>query len=299
MSNRGEIARLAEIARPVVGVVTSVHAVHLTPGAQSRVARAKGELFFGLPQDGIAVANADDSRVMAQAKASGRKVVTFGREKRGRLLAVDSVWRGVSRQRLRGDRPDPSRAARRAQRDQRLCRARRGGRFRCQHRASRGRTGVGRPAAHRLQLVPLDRGISLLDDCYNASPASMRAALDTLRRAAAGRRMGAVLGDMLELGPDELSLHREVGRASRGLGWVLAVGPRCRGDRSRRARGRRPHRLSPRRSRGPAAHRAALLGELLEEPGDAFLLKGSQRHAARAGDPGRLGVSSPGDAGAR
>ena len=215
MSNRGEIARLAEIARPVVGVVTSVHAVHLASlGSLDEVARAKGELFFGLPQDGIAVANADDSRVMAQAKASGRKVVTFGRENADvALLAVDSVdLSGVEfRVNAFGETAQIHLALLGEHNAINACAALAAA---VVSGVSTARAAVAlasaRPPPHRLQLVLLDRGISLLDDCYNASPASMRAALDTLRRAAAGRRMGAVLGDMLELGPDELA-HREVG----------------------------------------------------------------------------------------
>jgi UDP-N-acetylmuramoyl-tripeptide--D-alanyl-D-alanine ligase len=84
------------------------------------------------------------------------------------------------------------------------------------------------PAPHRLAVVPLADGVVLLDDCYNANPHSTMAALDTLRALGAGRRLGAMLGDMLELGPDELALHRQVGVAARGVAWLYAFGTRSR-----------------------------------------------------------------------
>jgi len=74
--------------------------------------------------------------------------------------------------------------------------------------------------------VQLSDAVTLLDDCYNASPVSTRAALETLRQGAQGRRRGAILGDMLELGPTELELHRRVGAECQGLAWLLCFGPR-------------------------------------------------------------------------
>jgi UDP-N-acetylmuramoyl-tripeptide--D-alanyl-D-alanine ligase len=85
-----------------------------------------------------------------------------------------------------------------------------------------------RPAPHRLAVVDLPGGGVLLDDCYNANPSSMIAALATLREVSGGRRLGAVLGDMLELGPEELELHRQLGGQAKGLGWLYAFGPRAR-----------------------------------------------------------------------
>ena len=79
MNHLGEIARLAAIAQPGVGIVLNVRGVHLEHlKTIENVAKAKGELYFGLPEDGVAVANADDPLVMEQARASGRRIVTFG-----------------------------------------------------------------------------------------------------------------------------------------------------------------------------------------------------------------------------
>ena len=78
----------------------------------------------------------------------------------------------------------------------------------------------------RGQRRELDGGVVVIDDCYNANPMSMRAALDDLATSASGRRV-AVLGDMLELGPDEVRFHEEIGAAARGVGvdLLVTVGP--------------------------------------------------------------------------
>jgi UDP-N-acetylmuramoyl-tripeptide--D-alanyl-D-alanine ligase len=90
---------------------------------------------------------------------------------------------------------------------------------------------AGSQAPHRMAILETASGATLVDDTYNASPVSVRAALQFLAETpvAAGRRRLAVLGDMLELGPDEERLHREVGaEAAGGVDALLAVGPRAR-----------------------------------------------------------------------
>jgi UDP-N-acetylmuramoyl-tripeptide--D-alanyl-D-alanine ligase len=232
MNHPGEIARLAAIGRPGVGIVLNAREVHLEQlGTVENVARAKGELYFGLPEDGVAVANADDPLVMAQARASGRRRVTFGAaaDSDVRLVTVeDDGLRGVQLT---------------CHMDSRSWRARlsmlgaHNALNACAALAGASAAGVkaadaiealplARAAPHRLELVQLSDSVTLLDDCYNASPSSMRAALQTLERSAGSRRRAAILGDMLELGPTELELHRGVGTACRGLAWLLCFGPR-------------------------------------------------------------------------
>jgi UDP-N-acetylmuramoyl-tripeptide--D-alanyl-D-alanine ligase len=89
----------------------------------------------------------------------------------------------------------------------------------------------GSRAEHRMNVVEAASGATLVDDTYNASPISVAAALDFLAETPlrAGRRRIAVLGDMLELGPDEERLHREIGaHAARTADAIVAVGPRGR-----------------------------------------------------------------------
>ena len=115
----------------------------------------------------------------------------------------------------------------------------------------------------RGQRIELPGGVTVVNDCYNANPMSMRAALDDLASAAPGRRV-AVLGDMLELGPDEVHFHREIGAYARerGVDLLVTVGPLAAamgGDQAVQ----------------DADEAAALLPELLED-GDTVLVKASR-----------------------
>lgn len=231
MNHEGEIARLGALAEPAVGLVTNVRGVHLeTLGTLERVAYAKGELFQALPPDGTAVVGSEEPLALARARASGRRIVTFGRGRADvRLLEILAS--------------DLTGTAFRAEVAGREVRARVA--FLGEHNALNGCAALAcalvagvdpeaaaaalseaRPAPHRLAVVALPGEIVLLDDCYNANPHSVAAALDTLRSIASGRRLGAVLGDMLELGPEEYELHRRTGEKTSGLAFLLAFGPR-------------------------------------------------------------------------
>ena len=132
-----------------------------------------------------------------------------------------------------------------------------------------------RTGPHRLEVIELDQGVTIVDDCYNASPSSMEAALATLRSGAEGRRLGAILGDMLELGPKELDLHRQVGRACGGLGWLLCFGARSVAiAEGARAAGVGEVGLAQDLDGGMEFVREHL------QRGDAVLLKASRRHEA-------------------
>ena len=125
----------------------------------------------------------------------------------------------------------------------------------------------------RGQREELPGGVALIDDCYNANPMSMRAAIDDLAETAPARRV-AVLGDMLELGPDAARLHREIGEhaAARGVELLVTVGPLA--AEMRRGFAGESH------SAPDARAAAEMLGALLHE-GDTVLVKGS-----RGGGPG-------------
>ncbi len=134
--------------------------------------------------------------------------------------------------------------------------------------APSGRVDV-RFSALRGERVVLPRGATVINDCYNANPLSMRAALDDLAtQETAGRRV-AVLGDMLELGPDSPAHHEQVGAhaAASGVDLLIAVGPRAAAM------------VAPfggaARAVADAAAAAALAGELVA-PGDLVLVKGSR-----------------------
>jgi UDP-N-acetylmuramoyl-tripeptide--D-alanyl-D-alanine ligase len=232
MRGFGQIAELTAICEPDVGVITNVGPVHLEQmGSLEGVARAKAELLVGMRDGAVAVVPSDEPLLEPYLRDE-LEVVTFG-------PGGDVHFEGAS---LRSGRvPDavPERHVVVAGADRfelelpfdsrhnllntlaavaavRAVGVRPGGRVDVRFGALRG------------ERVALDRGATVINDCYNANPLSMRAALDDLAtQEPAGRRV-AVLGDMLELGPAERQHHKEIGAyaASAGVDLLIAVGPR-------------------------------------------------------------------------
>lgn len=238
----GEIARLVEIAAPQVGVVTNVGPIHLERlGSIEAIAQAKAELAQGLPRDGVLVLNGDDERVRAMAEATpASEVVTYGLTEGCDLRAESVESRGlegiVACFRFRGrewtmNLPWLGRHNVYAA----LAAAAVGlGEGLSPEQIATGLAGC--PGLGRLRIVEGAAGATILDDSYNASPASTLADLDLLNELD-GRRL-AVLGDMLELGSYEEQGHREVGRrAAQVLDVLVTVGARARwiADEARRA----------------------------------------------------------------
>jgi len=237
MNHLGEIARLAGWADPDVGLVTNVGPVHLEgTGSLDGVAHAKGELFHALRDGATAVANADDARVLSQARLSRRRLITFGASTAAHVRLISAHHGGPG---LRVELAFPDAQTRLA--ELHLIGTHNG------HNAVAaaavgfalgfdpdrivGGLGNARTTGRRMRPVTLPGGGLLIDDCYNANPQSTKAALLTLTHLVRGQgRAIAVLGDMLELGPTELDLHRDVGRFAAGAGLALLV---CFGNRAR------------------------------------------------------------------
>jgi UDP-N-acetylmuramoyl-tripeptide--D-alanyl-D-alanine ligase len=236
MNHLGEIARLAQWADPDVSVVTNIGPVHLEgSGSLEGVAYAKGELFHALRDDGIVVANADDPRVMAQARLSRRKIVSFGAAHASDVRLISAHHGGA------GLRVELKLGGAKRMVELKLIGTHNG--YNAAAAAAvgvalgfeaesilRGLANATTPG-RRMRPVRLPNGALLIDDCYNANPTSTKAALLTLTHLVKGKgRAIAVLGDMLELGPTELDLHRDVGRFAAGAGLSLLV---CFGSRAR------------------------------------------------------------------
>ncbi len=274
MRGLGQIAELCAIARPEIGVITSVGPVHLElVGTVSRVAEAKAELVAALPRGGTAVVPADAPELEPFLTRDDVEIVRFGR---GGDVALRSFEALDDRCRLEvaldGERLslEFSFGVRYQARNALAALA--------AYRAlglplSGAGAGAGEVELSRWRgdEVPLPGGGLLINDCYNANPVSMRAALEHLADRAGARRRVAVLGDMAELGPGAPTYHREIGHlaAQLGVGALVAVGPLARAYVDG-ARGVPVTRWATTLDEGLAALQALL------RPGDCVLVKGSR-----------------------
>jgi UDP-N-acetylmuramoyl-tripeptide--D-alanyl-D-alanine ligase len=251
MRGSGQIRELARIARPDLGVITSIAPVHLEQmGSLESIARAKAELLDELPSGAVAVLP-EDAPQLEPFVPDGLDVRRFGepdadvRDDRTHLH-----WRG--REVVFG--------------------------FAARHQAANAAAaltaaealGVEPPAGPvevefslwRSQETALPGGGLLVNDAWNANPLAMRAALAHLLERANGRRTVAILGEMAELGPEGPRYHEEIGREAEGVDVVLGVGDLAR-------------RYAPDEWTATAAEAVeAALG--LVRPGDAILVKGSR-----------------------
>jgi UDP-N-acetylmuramoyl-tripeptide--D-alanyl-D-alanine ligase len=233
MNHRGEIARLAAIAKPTVGVITNVGTAHIEHlGSREAIAQEKGDLIAALDASGVAVLNADDPLASAQASRTRARALRFG-------LGPAADVRGEDvRERAAG-------YAFRVRAPQGAVEVEVAGLAEtCVHNAlaaCAAALAAGRPLADlapglaayapvrgRLQPLPLDGDVLVVDDTYNANPQSMEVALRALAqpRGERGVRRIAVLGDMGELGAEAEGAHRAAGAlaARLGIDLLFAVG---------------------------------------------------------------------------
>ena len=285
ISEHGGLRTLCEIADPNIGVITNIGPTHLEfLGSVEGVAKAKGELLEYLDESSMTILNLDDLLLSRErVKAKGR-LLGFGIEKicqfRGEGLVQDQE--GCGRFSLQGHCFRLSIPGRHNVYNA-LAAAAVGSVLGVSVADAAAALADFRPTSLRSQVEERD-GVRLLNDSYNANPASMRSALQTLARISLPREGGrrvAVLGDMLELGPGAPEAHRELGRfaAREGLGALLALGEFA----EEVAGGGRDEGLPAERSRA-FADRDELI-EALErfvEPGDLVLLKGSRGMAMEA-----------------
>jgi UDP-N-acetylmuramoyl-tripeptide--D-alanyl-D-alanine ligase len=273
MRGPGQIAELTAIAEPEVGVIVNVGPVHLELlGTVEEVAAAKAELLAGLAPGASAVVPAGETLLAPYLRADLR-TLTFGPGGDFELIEGAAAGRVRIADRTSGERIALAPSFEQAHNLSNLLAAVAAAR-------ALGITPDGevnvRFSALRGERSQLPGGIVLIDDCYNANPMSMRAAIDELARSATGRRV-AVLGDMLELGARERELHEEIGAyaADRGVAELVTVG-------SLAAAMAGPFAAANGGVAGRGAHTTAdaqeaaqALRELLA-PGDTVLVKGSR-----------------------
>jgi UDP-N-acetylmuramoyl-tripeptide--D-alanyl-D-alanine ligase len=247
MRGPGQIAELAAIAEPDVGVIVNVGPVHLELlGSLEAIAAAKAELLVDLPPGATAVLPAGEPLLDVHLRDDLR-VVTFGPG--GDVAELGDVELPFSSAHMRSNALAALAAAR-------ALGAEPHGPLEVTLSAMRG------------DRIELPGPVLIIDDCYNANPMSMRAALDDLAASASGRRL-AVLGDMLELGADEGRFHAEIGdyAAQRGVDVLVTVGPLA--SRMGDAFEGELHAVAD-------AAGAATLARALLRPGDTMLVKGSR-----------------------
>jgi UDP-N-acetylmuramoyl-tripeptide--D-alanyl-D-alanine ligase len=283
MNHAGEIAPLAKLVRPHVAIITTIEPVHLEffAGIEA-IADAKVEIFSGLERGGAAVLNRDNAqfdRLATAARAAGARVVGFGAHKGAEARLIDVALRpegSAVHAVILGDEitykiATPGRhivenslavlaAAKLVGADLALVAL----------ALARLQPPKGRGDRFKLNL---GRGeVLLIDESYNANPASMRAALEVLGQAPVGprgRRI-AVLGDMLELGREGAALHRDLAGAAEaaGIDLVFCAGPLMRSL----------WEALPAARRGGYAESAERIeAEVVAalRPGDAIMIKGS------------------------
>ena len=280
MNGPGEIWRLAEIAEPDVGVITCVAPAHLERlGSLHGVAEAKAELYRRLRPSATAVVNADDPLVAAAADAFPGRKVPFGTLGGVPVAAAGIVDRGLEgiEFRLVLERQEvPVRLAVPGRHNvtNALAAAAAAHALGVELDVMRAGLEAFQPPGMRMEVTQLPTGVTVLNDAYNANPASMAAALRTLAASRSRRRL-AVLGEMRELGAEAARAHRELGTAAAAanLDTLFLLGEHAEEVRAgAEAAGMAPDRIVV------AQSHEALAARLQSHcrSGDLVLLKGSR-----------------------
>jgi UDP-N-acetylmuramoyl-tripeptide--D-alanyl-D-alanine ligase len=229
-NHAGEIAQLAQLARPTIGIVTQAGDAHLEGfGSREGVARAKGELFECLSADGTAIINADDAHApLWRSLSAHARICSFGLGEAD--VSATDVQVGADGSSLvlvtpSGSAPVALPLAGAHNVVNALAAAAAGHVLGMSPMEIAAGLARAQGAAGRVSWKHAAHGARLIDDSYNANPTSMRAGLDLLA-AQPGRRL-AVLGGMGELGPQADALHEAVGRHARaaGIEQLYALGP--------------------------------------------------------------------------
>ena len=279
MRGLGQIKELADIAEPTVGVVTNVGKSHIELlGSQAQIARAKGELVEALGSDGTAVLNQDDKRVAAMAGKCKGKVVGFGIINDAPVMAgtIKNSEKGLSFTCRCFDQViDVHMAVIGTHNVYNALAAVAVGRLLglSEHQMQKGLAEY-KGVPMRQELVNIDN-VVFVNDAYNANPASMKEAVDTLVTLTGGRKI-AVLGGMLELGDWAEKEHEKIGTylADKKVDVLIALGDEARFM----AKAAKAAGMNEVYTVTTHAEAAAVLRRIMRQ-GDTVLLKGSRDFA--------------------
>jgi UDP-N-acetylmuramoyl-tripeptide--D-alanyl-D-alanine ligase len=266
MRGLGQIAELSEIAEPDVGVITNVGPVHLELlGTLEAIAEAKAELFQGLGEHGRAIVPVD-AEALEPHLAESLDTITFGPG--GDVHALESRVVDRTTEALVASPAGTARFTFPFTEAHNLTNALAAIAVGIAMEATLEQMARRAPAITFSRLrgehLELPGGVALVNDCYNANPISMRAALESLAAMPVEGRRIAVMGGMFELGPETGDYHREIGALARGLGIgpIIGVGELARD-------------YAPDEWVADAEEAVPVADELLR-PGDAVLVKGSR-----------------------
>jgi UDP-N-acetylmuramoyl-tripeptide--D-alanyl-D-alanine ligase len=233
MNQPGEIERLTEIVQPNLGMITNIQSAHLEGmGGLDSIQRAKGALFAGMEATGTIVVNRDDPRVSNEAAGFPGRQVRFSSKGNSAEVRLEQVL---------GVNGNGSSFLLRLAEETLEIHLPVIGLHHIKNAVAAAAVGwalnlptstIGaaldnfQPIDKRMEVVTLPGDIHLINDTYNANPGSMAAALETLMQVKQQGRTFAVLGDMLEMGKESSSLHRQVGRiaAKEGVDHLSAMG---------------------------------------------------------------------------
>ncbi len=281
MNHRGEIALLADIACPTIGVLTNVGTAHIEfLGSRENIALEKGDLLASLPASGVAVVDRDEPLAFAQADRSPARVLSFGLDPNADLRASglrfidEGAWVFLLESPFgRGE----LRVSGLAETIVLNALAAAGAAFAAGARLEQVAEGLARHAGvpGRMQPRAFPNDVLVIDDSYNANPQSMRNALESLSRLPGSGARYAVLGQMGELGDTAPAAHAELGRlaADLGLERLLLIGDHAANSaEAARAAGMDADRIFI------GADHAALASDLCDRVGrgDRILIKGSR-----------------------
>jgi UDP-N-acetylmuramoyl-tripeptide--D-alanyl-D-alanine ligase len=282
VDRRGQTTRLCEIVRPTIGLITNIGPDHLEFfGSMEGSAQAKAELLDLLPANGTALLNADDSYFDYLAARAHCRVISFGLSQKANVRAShvsSDVRKGTTFGLCLPGKSRPISVVIKVPGLHNVTNALAAAAvgFALNLPGTLIAQGLAkfRPAAMRSQVIA-HHGVHIINDCYNANPASMKAALQVLADWKPARERVAVLGDMLELGRQSDHMHREVGQFAAGLTLSRLI---VCGDLSREtAAGARQAGMSQEKLvELPDASSAADLLKKTVRQGDVVLVKGSR-----------------------
>jgi UDP-N-acetylmuramoyl-tripeptide--D-alanyl-D-alanine ligase len=220
MRGKGQIDYLARMAKPSIGVITNVHMSHIgILGSTDAISEAKSEILDHIPSDGAAVLNKDDDYFEFLRGRTRSRVVSFGESPDADVMAASAGLdsKGCCAFKVKTPRgsfdvrvPVPGEHNIKDA----LAAIAVGEILEIDHEFMREALANFTPPEKRANVIPARRGFVVIDDTYNASPASVGSALKTLAMMEGGRKI-AVLGDMLELGDHALNAHLDIGHAAK------------------------------------------------------------------------------------